>query len=170
MRIMRELLEGFAHVMMMFLILESCVRTCKQREVGRKMASISSSECESVPEPEIESSQSTSIPETSSEASSSTASSLLDRLRSPRPSDLARKRQVKCNPPRGSRRGKGKVTADPKTVSPSDRVKAYPGENFTVNKKNLFCRGCREELALKKSVIEHHIQSQKHERGKENRE
>ena len=105
-------------VIISFLILESCVRTCKQRVVGRKMASISSSECESVPEPEIESSQSTSIPETSSEASSSTASSLLDRLRSPRPSDLAHKRQVKCNPPRGSRRGKGKVPADP---SPSVR-------------------------------------------------
>ena len=36
-----------------------------------------------------------------------------------------------------------------------------------MSNKKLFCRGCREELALKKSVIEHHIQSQKHKRGKE---
>ena len=107
------------------------------------------------------------IPESSSDASTSTASSLLARLRSPRPSDLARKRQVKSNPPRGARKGKGTVTADPKTVSPSDRVKAYHGEHFTVSNKKLFCRACREELAVKKSVIECHIASQKHKRGKE---
>ena len=106
------------------------------------------------------------IPESSSDASTSTASSLLARLRSPRPSDLARKRQVKSNPPRGARKGKGTVTADPKTVSPSDRVKAYHGENFTISNKKLFCCTCREELAVKKSVIECHIASQKHKRGR----
>ena len=131
----------------------------------------SSSECsDDLQELDIESgATSTSLPETttSSEASTSTASSLLDRLRSPQPSDLARKRHVKSNPPRGSWKGKGKVTADPKSVSPSDRVKAYPGENFIVSNKKLFCRGCREELALKKSIVENHIASFKHKRGKD---
>ena len=47
------------------------------------------------------------IPTTNSDTS--TASSLLNRLRCPHPSDLARKRQVKCNPPRGSRKGKGRI-------------------------------------------------------------
>ena len=131
----------------------------------------SSSECsDDLQELDIESgATSTSLPQTttSSEASTSTASSLLDRLRSPQPSDLARKRHVKSNPPRGGRKGKGKVTADPKSVSPSDRVKAYPRENFIVSNKKVFCRGCREELALKKSIVENYIASFKHKRGKD---
>ena len=45
---------------------------------------------------------------------------------------------MKSNPPRGGRKGKGAVAGDPKSVSPSDRVKAFPGEHFTVSKKIYF--------------------------------
>lgn len=94
--------------------------------------------------------------------------SLLSRLKSPQPSDLARKRKVKCNPPKGTKKGKGSAASSPKNVSPLDRVKAYPSEHFTVSyNKKLFCSACREEISLKKSVIECHIGSQKHKKGKE---
>ncbi len=59
-------------------------------------------------------------------------------------------------PPKGVERGKGAVTTDPKSISPLDRVKAYPGENFTVSNK-LFCSACREEVAVKKSVVELYV-------------
>ena len=91
--------------------------------------------------------------------------SLLSCLCAPTPSELAQKRKVRANPPKGIKRGKGYVSTDPKSVSPEDRVKAYPSENLTVSIKNLFCTACREEVALKKSVIESHVSSQKHKRG-----
>lgn len=102
------------------------------------------------------------------QSSDTTVVSLLSKLRSPPPSDLARKRKVRQNPPppKGVKRGKGTVLADPKNVKPADRVLTYPEECLTVSNKKLFCSACREELATKKSVIESHIKSQKHERGK----
>lgn len=105
-------------------------------------------ECASVPE--STSSTSGFVLESSSE--SSAAPSLLSRLCAPQPLDLARKRRIKCNPSGGTKKGKGSVVGDPKTVLPVDRVKAYPEEHFTVSNKKLFCLACREELALKKSV------------------
>jgi len=52
-------------------------------------------------------------------------------------------------------------------VAPIDRFRAYPGEPFTVSNRKLFCSASREELATKKSVIELHLKSVKHSRGKE---
>ena len=104
----------------------------------------------------------------SSSDSAGAAGSLLSRLRSPIPSDLARKRRIRQNPPppKGQKRGTGHVVAEPKNVVPADRAKAYPDEHFTVSNKKLFCSTCREEVATKKSVINAHVKSQKHERGK----
>ncbi len=94
--------------------------------------------------------------------------SLLDRLKSPEPSHLARKRTITGNmPPVGKKRGKGATAGDPKSVSPAERVKAYPNEPLTVSNKKLFCSGCREQLSLKKSSIELHLKSLKHVKGKE---
>ena len=39
---------------------------------------------------------------------------LLDRLKSPRESDLARKRKIKTNPFKGVKRGKGATSSEPK--------------------------------------------------------
>ena len=95
--------------------------------------------------------------------------SILQRLRSPTASVLARKRVIKTNPPVGSKRGKGRCNADPKNVSVTDRLKAYSEETFVSSSGQLFCSSCREVVALKKSVIEMHIASQKHKNGKERR-
>ena len=84
-----------------------------------------------------------SLPSSTDESSSEApvmAVSLLSRLKSPTPADLARKRKVRTNPPTGSKKGKGASAADPKNVSAAERVKSYPGECLVVNyNKNLFC-------------------------------
>ena len=61
----------------------------------------------------------------SSAFSRSIAVSLLSKLQSPPPSELARKRKVRKNPPKGVKQGKGSVIANSKGVAPVDRVQAY---------------------------------------------
>ena len=95
----------------------------------------------------------------------STVSSLLDRLKSPTVSDLSRKRKVQTNPPRGTKRGKGAVAAEP-SVSPSDRIREFPDEQLSTVLSKLFCNACRENVSVKKSVIIQHIKSAKHATGK----
>ena len=56
--------------------------------------------------------------------------------------------------------------SNPKTIKPQKRVNEYPKEPFTVASGKLFCQRCREELPLKKSSIEYHIKSGKHDEGK----
>ena len=94
-------------------------------------------------------------------SSDSAATSLINRLRAPQPSQLTRKRKIDINhPPVGKKRGKGCTASHPKSVSPAN-------EPLEVNNKKLFCSGCREELSVKKSSVELHIKSLKHVRGKE---
>ena len=102
-------------------------------------------------------------PAASSESSSSELPSLLSRLRAPLPSNLARKRTLKTNPPVGAKCSKAIAKATPKNVSPSDRVRAFPGECLVVSNKQLFCSACREKIS---GITELHIKSQKHTRGK----
>ena len=75
-------------------------------------------------------------------SSYSAMTSLLSHLRVPKSAGLAGKR-IEVNPPVGKKRGKGCETNDPKSVSPSKRVKSYPSEPFKVSNKKLFCSGCR---------------------------
>ena len=96
--------------------------------------------------------------------------SILDVLKSPPASTLARKRAVRSNPPPvGAKKSRGvALKSDPKSVSPSDRVKDFPNECLKVNfSKQLFCDACREVLSCKKSSIQTHIKTTKHEKGKE---
>lgn len=51
-----------------------------------------------------------------------------------------------------------------------DRLKEYSEEGFVCSCGRLFCSSCREVVSLKKSVIEHHILSQKHKKRKEQKE
>ena len=102
-----------------------------------------------------------------SEASSSSIVSLLDRLKSPMPADISRKRQTKTNPPPiGKRQCRGNTASDPRSVEPSKRVQEFPNELLKVSGGKLFCTGCREELGLKRSTIQNHIRSQKHDNSK----
>ena len=98
----------------------------------------------------------------------SSVASLLDRLRSPVPSELARKRKISTNlPPVGQKRSKcGSASTSLKSVSPRDRVREFTDESLCVSAGKLFCRACREELAVKKSVVKNHVQSVKHESSK----
>ena len=103
-----------------------------------------------------------------SSLSTSCGVSLLSVLKAPTPSDLSRKRKIARNPlPVGKKRVKSTNTqSNPKTIKPQKRVNEYPKEPFTVASGKLFCQGCREELPLKKSSIEYHIKSGKHDEGK----
>lgn len=58
-------------------------------------------------------------------------------------------------------------TIEPKSVTADQRVKDFPNEKLTVSSRKLFCSACREEVALKKSITEQHLKSEKHTRGKE---
>ena len=101
------------------------------------------------------------------QSGSPTVISLLYRLRSPTPADISRKRHLRQNPPPKSvKTGKGKKKGNPKRISTCERVKSYPNEEFIVRCSKIFCRACKEVLALKKSSIEYHIKSQKHISGK----
>ena len=103
------------------------------------------------------------------ESSSSTAGSvglLLAKLRCPKSSDLARKRRVDRNPPRGKKRSCGQGASDPKSSTPRQRLREFPGEHLSVSYNKLFCLACREELSVKTSVLRSHIRSAKHLSGK----
>ena len=113
-------------------------------------------------------SSTTSGSETSSVTVSSGQTSVVSLLTRLRSSELSRKRKIKQNvPPTGLKKGKGRAAGNPKNISPGERVTTYSGEPFIVNpNKNIFCSACREELSTKKSIIEMHIKSQKHLKGK----
>ena len=114
-------------------------------------------------------SSSSSVPSTTTDisSSSSTVTSLLSRLHRPTSSELSRKRKVDRNPPpKGKKRSRGASASDPKSVTPSQRIRQYAGENLSVSNKKLFCLACREELSVKSSVINYHIKSTKHISGK----
>ena len=100
--------------------------------------------------------------ETSTSTSSTSATSLLNVLRAPRPSDLARKRKLQCNP---GKRKKTKTFSnfDPKGVKPQDHVRKYPNDCLSVSNG----KACREELSLKSSSLTNYLKSQKHKEGKE---
>ena len=121
-----------------------------------------SSMAESLSEP-----LSSSFPSSSESSSSSKSASLLEVLRAPKRSELARKRCVAHNLPHDGRRVKApKHSHDPKSVQPEQRVKEFPNECLTVSAKKLFCAACREEIALKRSIISSHVGASKHIQGK----
>ena len=104
--------------------------------------------------------------------SQSSACSVLDKLKAPTKSDLARKRKIEKPkmPTAQTKKHKSCVTnqTDPKSISPIQRIKDLPGECLAVRKGKLFCTACREELALKKSTVKNHINSgDKYRKAKE---
>ena len=93
--------------------------------------------------------------------------SLLDRLKCATSADIARPRKIRTNPPKGKRPCRGALESDPKGVSPSQRVREFATEPFTVSHGYLFCSACREQLSLKRSVLKNHVCSMKHKNSKE---
>ena len=117
--------------------------------------------------PTLEASLSSSEEET--EESQSQEKSILDVLKAPQPSVMACKHAIQCNPPVGVKKSKGHtLKSDPKSISPSHRLKEFSDQSIRVNRsKKLFCDACREVLCCKKSSVEIHIKTKKHEKGKE---
>lgn len=92
--------------------------------------------------------------------------SLLTRLKQAPVAAVNRKRKVAQNSSTRQRHKTPRTTHDPKGVSPEQRVREFPEEKFVVSGKKLFCTACREEVAVKKSVVELHVKSEKHKCGK----
>ena len=65
------------------------------------------------------------------------------------------------------KRSKGIVHQESQSVSASQRVREFAGENFSVLLGKLFCNACRETLSVKKSVLIQQVKSVKHATGKE---
>ncbi len=111
-----------------------------------------------------------SVSDASECASSSTTfvdvDTLMNRLKQAQPSSLARKRLVSSSgKTKHPRRGSGRSTADPISVTPSQRIREFPNEPLKVSMGKLFCTACREELGLKSSIIHNHVKSTKHKNG-----
>ena len=102
----------------------------------------------------------------SSMRSGSFTVSLLDVLKAPDMSELSHERRIMKNSPTGKRKVNSNSQSNPKCIKPQQRVKEYSTEPFIVASGKLFCQGCREELPLKKSSINYHINSSKHSVGK----
>ena len=114
---------------------------------------------------EVESSTSSCM--TNDSSTTSTVLSIMNGLRAPKPSDIARKRKTRVNPPKGKRRSCSRGLCDPKFVTPSQHVKEHSGEELVVSNGKLFCQACREELSLKANIVKNHIKSGKHKYGKQ---
>ena len=88
--------------------------------LGTRLHNIMAERAESTSSVEISEQDSVLI---SSSSSTATAGRLLlNRLRCPKSSELARKRQVDRNPPRGKKRSWGQGASDPKSITPRQRV------------------------------------------------
>ena len=122
-----------------------------------------------VPEPELVADTTVTTQPTQGETGNQ---SILDKLRSPTKSDLARKRKVEKPKAPTAQTKKRKSTvvnqSDPKTVSPVQRVRDFPNECLEVRNDKLFCVACREVISLKKSTVKNHISlGDKHKNAKE---
>ena len=82
-------------------------------------------------------------------------------LRSPAGAAINRKRTLYVN------EGKYKQRGNQKSVKMSvwDRIKEYPNQHFCNINGKLRCNACSEMISSKKSSIEKHIKSKKHEKG-----
>ena len=95
--------------------------------------------------------------------------SLLERLRVPTVSELSRKRRIDANPPppAGKKRSTQTVRKfDPQSVRPSQRANEFPGEQLVESAGKLFCRACRENVAVKRSNLRSTKRAKKSSRKK----
>ena len=112
-----------------------------------------------------QSSESTAATSESRSSRSDYVHSFLTKLRSPRRSDLTRKRKFRQNSAQVSRKRKPSCSTDPRSVTPLQRVREFPNEALTVSAGKLFCTACRDELSLKISIVKGHVKTVKHLRG-----
>ena len=65
------------------------------------------------------------------------------------------------------KRSKGIVHHEPQSVSASQRVREFAGENYIRAFGQLYCNAFQETLSVEKSVLIQHVKSVKHATGKE---
>ena len=75
---------------------------------------------------------------------------------------IALKRKLPANEGKYKHRGSSKTTVG---TSAWDLITEYPKHHFAVVNRKLRCNACSEIICEKKSSIEKHIKSKKHERG-----
>ena len=97
----------------------------------------------------------------------SQACSILDKLKAPMKSDLARKHKIERpqTPTAQTKKHKSSVTNQTDPKSASTTYQDFPNECSDVRNSKLFCIACREELALKKSTVKN--SGDKHKKAKE---
>ena len=95
--------------------------------------------------------------------------SFLERLHAPTVSELSRKRKIDANPPPVGKKCSTQMLRkfDPQSVRPLQWANEFPGEQLVESAGKLFCRACRENVAVKQSVVQNHIKSKKYEESKE---
>ena len=80
--------------------------------------------------------------------SSARVVSLLDKLKRPSPSEIARERRIKSNkPPLGQRKCRGQLVSDPKRISPQQRVQEFSSEPFAISHGRFFVKHAENKLA-----------------------
>ena len=143
--------------------------SCRESTVATDYISSSDSESDN----EAETTTASDLPSLPTSTGSGTSNSpmspsLLDHLKAPLRSELTRKRAIRKNPSatQSQRKKRPSCSTDPKSASPSSRVREFPNEHLAVSAGKLFCDGCREELSLKRSIIANHIASVKHKQSK----
>ena len=92
--------------------------------------------------------------------------SLLQKLKAPKQSELCRKRKIQCNPPTGKKKSSGRHGLKEPKVSPSQRVKEFSSEELSISLGRLFCNACRETISVKRSTVLNHVRSVKHGESK----
>ena len=93
--------------------------------------------------------------------------SLLDKLRAPSKSELARKCPMTFNPPCDGKSCKRPIcVSDSKSITPETHVNNYLHKCFVVSAGKLFCTACREELSVKTSALKLHMKSMNHNQVK----
>lgn len=118
--------------------------------------------------------ESSEVPEVTNCADHSTeqpAVLLLNRLCSPGPSELSRRRNVHLALQVAGEEAvvvQATLSRNLRVLKPEQRIREYLKEPFIVSNNALFCSGCREELCIKSSSIKNHCHSAKHQEGKVN--
>lgn len=108
-----------------------------------------------------------SVSESDDSSTTGSVPSLLDRLKVPLRSELTRKPVIRTNSGHGSvSKRRPSCSTNPKSVTPSSRVREFPDKHLKVSAGVLFCGVCREELSTKRSIIANHVTSAKHKLSK----
>ena len=72
---------------------------------------------------------------------------------------IKQKQKINANPPVVGKKHSTQTVRkfDPQSVRPLQWANEFPGEQLVESASKLFCRACRENVAVKRSVVQNHI-------------